>query len=298
MNNKAKLLLGLTSILAVSGAVAATSTFAWFTTQRTATVNFTSATVYNTMGKLKIAYSGETNGGCDSGTVSGTNVLDVVGTTNAKITDISGNGKTFYRPDWLPGQENIAASGFSTKTNDGVDYYYIRFGMTLSNEGNAPMTVYLNKGCSITGKANSNTAQKAKNDLAAKATRVSFYESDTLRSIWQYDNTDGTANTNYKYVTTDSTATGATQAYGVAGYYTANPVAATFHIGDFDSVSSGFTAGNGQMLCTLAKSGETGAQKTITVTIWLEGTSKSATNTTTADAVGGIVNMNVALAAV
>lgn len=292
MNNKAKLLLGLTSILAVSGAVAATSTFAWFTTTRTAQVNITSATVYSSTAKLQIAYSSVTDGGADSGTVTGTNLLSVVGTTKAKMTDISGDGHTMYRPDWLPGQEGVSASSIGTLTNSSGNYYYLRFGMTLTNVGNAAMTVYLNTGSKVFAHVPDGGTATDESKLAAKATRIAFLDGDTVISNWQFDTTDGTAATSYKYLTT-----GGSGAYNVTGYQLATPTASKFHVGTFSQVHTGFTADDAQTLCTLDAAGGTAPEKTITVTMWLEGTSSSATNTDTANAVGGLVDAQINLAA-
>lgn len=294
MNNKAKLLLGLTSILAVSGAVAATSTFAWFTTTRTAQVNVTSMTVYNTASKLKIAYSAVTDGGADSGSVSGTNNLKVVGTTNAKITDLSGDGHTLYRPDWVPGGEGTTASSIAAKTNSSGNYYYLRFGMTFTNEGNVATDVYLNSGSSVFGHiADGESEATAASKLAAQATRVAFMDGDTVLTNWQYDTTDGTTLASYSYLATGGT----TPAYGVSGYQLATPTAKKFVMGDFHAVSSNFnTSGDydNQKLCSLAASGASGDAKTITVTIWIEGSLVAAKNA----AIGGLVDAKIYIAAI
>ncbi|MDD3389646.1 MAG: hypothetical protein PHP09_04230, partial [Bacilli bacterium] len=56
MNKNKKLLLSSVGLAVLSGIAATGSTFAWFTTTRTATISYTSATVVSKQSNLKITY--------------------------------------------------------------------------------------------------------------------------------------------------------------------------------------------------------------------------------------------------
>jgi len=306
MKKKTQVILGLSSIVAVTAGVAGASTFAWFTTTRTAQVNLTSAKIYNTTSKLVISY-GSTDGSTDGSITSGgyreghTDIIDVVGSTNAKMTDVSGDGVSLYRPDWVPGGEGVTASAINKMTNASPttpDYYYLKFSITLSNDGNARMKVFLNTGSSVFAHAPDGGSATAASTTAAKATRVAILDSNNdLVTTWQYNTEQSTTKTDYKYL---AAATGGT-AYGVSGYEEkAIASADKFHLGDFSSVYSGFISGDetesDQYLCTLEAKDTTGDNQTLWFVIWLEGTSNYAKNTDAVDAIGGLVDMTINIA--
>lgn len=298
MKKKTQVILGLSSIVAVTAGVAGASTFAWFTTQRTAQVNVTNANIFSTTTALNVAYGGSADGSIDSGTVTG-NIVSVNGTTNAKVTDISGNGKNFYRPAWVPGGEGLSASSMDTIENGhpATTYYYLKFTLTITNTGNADMPVYLNSGSSVFAHGGSSATDASK--LAAKATRIAILDdSSNLLTQWQFNTEESTAKTHYSYIVAQ---TGDT-AYNVSGYSVQKVASGDhFHLGDFTTVQSGFNDDNShddQYLCTLTKAGGTAASKNIQIVMWLEGTSTYATNTDTANAVGGVIDAKINIAGI
>lgn len=287
MKNKTKAVVALASLLAVTSGIGAYSTFAWFTTTRTAQVNLTSAKVYSSVGKLLVAYGAtQPNQGTAYTTTAGT-VTDGVTpvtainatTVASNETDISGSGKIgeFYKPTWIPGHETALASSIDSKTNgasDGVSYY-IAFILTFWNKGTAAIDVYYNNTAAITG---ADTA----GIQAAKATRVAVYDGDTKVSVWQ-----GATDAAYKYI---SSATGTD--YGTVGANsTLTQDTDGFHAGAFaNAVQKGFSATVGQ---TLISNLAAGGHKDLTFTSWIEGTATAADNT----AIGGTVNLTLDFAA-
>ena len=96
MKLRSKLLLSATCLLTISVAATATSAYAWFTANRQAFVSVTSMTVKSKTDKVFI----------EPATVQSNNVTVTAGEGKTTVsgaattigTDISGNGKTFYKP--------------------------------------------------------------------------------------------------------------------------------------------------------------------------------------------------------
>jgi len=288
MKNKTKVVVALASLLAVTSGIGAYSTFAWFTTTRTAQVNLTSAKVYSNYGKLLVAYGAtQPNQGTAYTTTDGTvtdgvtPVAAIDATTVAQnATDISGSGKigAFYKPTWIPGHETQQASAIEAVTNgldDGVSYY-IAFTLTFWNKGTSAIDVYYNSTAAITG---ADTAGVE----AAKATRIAVYDGTTAVSVWQ-----GATDTAYSYISSNTTGT----AYGAVGTLsTYTQDTAPFHAGSFaNTVQKGFTATTGQTLITNLAAG---GNKDLTFTSWIEGTATAADNAS----IGGTVNLQLDFAA-
>lgn len=303
MKTKSKLLLGLTAALAASVGVASTATFAWFTTTRTASVNFTSTSVYSTKGNLAIAYSAIAYGGT-TGSVAGN--IATVNANTEDVTDISGDGLNFYRPNWIPGGEGYYANNFSTIHNgleNGVaTTYFVTFNITLTNNGSGDLDAYLDTGSDVYayGSKLEPATNTSKDNDAAAGTRVAIYEGSTLKSLWHC-----IADTNgYHYL--KSTAGGdaygavtggvaATTNYSLETLTDSGLAASTFHAGKFTTpVAHGFTNQSGQSLGSITA----GSSIVLTVVIWLEGTATTSTNNATHNAVGGKVAVDLAIAAV
>jgi len=319
MKNKTKLILGLASMLGVTAAAGTTAGFAWFTTIRTATVSLTNAHVYTDYGNLAIQYVA-----LDSGlsapisptTTNQTNVLGLAAATTG-ITDISGDGKTFYKPTWDPTDTNGTVANYITQITNGYDLnkvdfkgtpdtsktWYVQFGLNLINSGTNAFSVYLESASAVTG-VNVNAgsdpilqAQQAKNDAAAKATRVAVWSTDPVAdpklplanmTTWQDDTTDSS----YQYLTTAATGI---SAYTVDGYNLATPAAGTFHAGSFSQISLASDAVAGQVIATVpGKVGTTDGSVEVIVSAWIEGTLSTAKNA----AIGGNVDLALALAAI
>lgn len=274
MNTRAKLITGLSAILAVTAGAAATSTFAWFRTTRTSVVNLADGVVYGDSG-LAVEYVPISFGGVNHSAVNTKNGFDLTASAG-NMTDVSGNGisNQMYRPDWDPNVLDDAddtnddtAVSISAVQNDENNTYFIEFGITFKNGNlNNAINVYLNGGSSIAA-SNADASSVA----SAKASRLSFWSGVTVYSMWQPDATDAT----YAYL---APKTGAT-AYTVDGYELATPDSATFHAGSFSVLTKKTDAVAGQLITSVPKatsSSEPGTA-TVYVTLWLEGTVKAAT---------------------
>lgn len=172
MNKKNKVLLSAVGLVLLSGIAATSSTFAWFTTVRTASINYTEATVTSASGNLVVTYKESQN------TVTGnTNTVDNVTTITGanSITDISGDGKTFYKPVWAV--PTTTASVINTVST--ADGFYVDFTVTVSRDNTLAQNgfkVYLGEGTEIVGKTDS--ANQTLNDSVVPATRLAVLDSD------------------------------------------------------------------------------------------------------------------------
>jgi hypothetical protein len=305
MKTANKLILGLSGILAVSVGIGVTATYAWFRISRAAIVNLTDTTVVGDGSSLSIAYYKLS----DSGLLpepddpvnykKTTKGFDISGSTNA-ITDVSGDGVSFYKPNWDPNAaltEEIATS-ISQVTNTSAKSYYIRFGISFTNTGSSSFDIYFNDGTAVTAVTDTNTdpalraEQQKKNDQAALTTRVAVWNENhvTCKSIWQPDASQGTTYDKYSYLapTTDTTKS----AYNVSGFQLNSPNESVFHAGNFSHLSSAPAAGSevpGQKLLTVPSNTTVLSE----IGIWTEGTLVNTVNT----AQGGHINVSLAFIA-
>lgn len=213
MNNKTKIMLGLSILTAGTLAAGATGTFAWFTTNKTATATYQKVTVVGTQGNLNVAIEGVTTG-TGSTKESGTNVFAEGGT----ISDVSSkDGLTFYQPDW----KNQAGNDQEVNTVKNVSDkqgYFVQYLINVSNastEGSA-ITAKLT-GLTITATKDGESADLAKwvrvavlpgatkktdkNFLEKGAAEATLYQTDT--SLNSY--VDGTATTEDKKMNINTT---------------------------------------------------------------------------------------------
>ena len=128
MNNKTKIMLGLSVLTAGTLAAGATGTLAWFTTNKTATATYQKVTVVGTQGNLNVAIEGVTNG-TGSTKDAGTAVTAEGGT----ISDVSSkDGLTFYQPDWKNQAGNDQKVN-SVKPVSDKEGYFVQYLVNVSN---------------------------------------------------------------------------------------------------------------------------------------------------------------------
>ena len=309
MKNKSKVILGLSSILAVSAGVAGVSTFAWFTTQRTASATVASLSVHSRDGSITIKANGVDKGGVTANpndTYGSTASLTGTGTMN----DVSsGDGINFYHPTWKAGKMGTEASAIPgyTANPDATNLYFREFTLTFKNNGSTgdnAFDIYLTSGCKIEADANGDAT---KNANAATAMRMAILDSTktTLLAYWQYgvegaaaDPATDTKPYQYNYIS----ATGTKTAYTVADKFLADAstiskatLATTGTTNDFADINStSITAGQkaNQKLTTTALTA--GSEVTIDVRFWIEGTADVCT---TALADGGVAKATLQFAA-
>ncbi len=269
MNKKNKVLLSAVGLVLLSGIAATSSTFAWFTTVRTASINYTEATVTSASGNLVVAYKSSQN------TVTGNTVDNVTTITGANsITDISGDGKTFYKPVWAV--PTTTASVINTVST--ADGFYVDFTVTVSRDNTLAQNgfkVYLGAGTEIVGKTDSN---QALNDSVVPATRLAVLGSDgevVLR--WA-----PVAETSPKYLVDG------TGAYGTTTHQVqADSALKTGAITTETTIAAADAAG--YLVADLASG--TLASTDLTFRIWIEGEDAQTVNAI----IGGVFNVNIAL---
>lgn len=279
MNKKNKVLLGAIGLVLLSGIAATSSTFAWFTTVRTASIAYSEATVQSSDGNLAIDYQSSLNTWSGAPTYDAeANKVTIAGAN--KVTDISGDGKTFYKPVWTTPVS--AASSIETVATSGAagvaDGFYIDFTVRLSrsnavNENG--LKVYLGTGTTIAPKDGSNPADTG----AVKAARLAVLDSlGNVKVRWAPEEETGA-----KYITT-----GTGPLYGVDGFETTTD--STYKHGTITSAGTMAAAdAAGFLVADLSKT--VANEANVTFRIWLEGEDTHCANAI----LGGKFNVNIAL---
>lgn len=133
MNNKTKIMLGLSVLTAGTLAAGATGTLAWFTTNKTATATYNNITAASTTGNLKASIVGVTDKGVTSGEYSYAAIA--TGTSSSKTADVSSqDGLTFGQPEWVGEASNKADTKIKgVKQVNGKDGYFTQYTVSLQN---------------------------------------------------------------------------------------------------------------------------------------------------------------------
>ncbi len=303
MKTKAKLILALSVLTAGTAVAGATGTFAWFTTNRSATLTYSKVTARNDHGTLdviigKLSDTGATVTNTDkSGETEA--VHSVVGAASS-TTDISSkDGATLVKPIWTKNAGNGNMAEKTVAAEWGKDYVVYYFG--LKNQGANALNIFLDKGTAITATTAGETAQAKKDKALEGLTRVAVNDTGKtdLPAIAEGANSYTVTANNTIMFETNTNSTGnylapmenAGKAEPAA--LPANSKNYTHIAGDFASVNSTAGDGHGQWLIKLA-GGQT-AYHYFTVTVWLEGT--EADGSTFDDCAGGSVDVNLQLVA-
>ncbi len=279
MNKKNKVLLGAIGLVLLSGIAATSSTFAWFTTVRTASISYSEATVQSSDGNLAINYKSSLNTWSGEPTYNAeANKVTIAGAN--KVTDISGDGKTFYKPVWTtPVSTASSIETVKTTGSAGVaDGFYIDFTVGLSRDNAVDengLKVYLGTGTTIAAKDPGNS----KDTGAVKAARLAVIDHEgNVKVRWAPEQ-----ETEAKYITT-----GTGPLYGVSGFETTTD--STYKHGEITSAGSKAAADQaGFLVADLSKNEAT--ERDVTFRIWLEGEDSDCNN----DILGGVFNVNIAL---
>jgi hypothetical protein len=308
MKNKSKVILGLSSILAVSAGVAGVSTFAWFTTQRTASATVASLSVHSRDGSISLKAGTVDNGGITTTSTSYSYAASLTGT--GSMNDVSSaDGKKFYHPNWKAGKEGVEAGSITeiTSNTSPTALSFREFTLTFKNGGTAgtdnAFDIYLTAGSKIEG-----ATSDAVNQHAATAMRMAILDSTktTLLAYWQYG-VEGvaaatpTAVKPYQYNAVSMTAdTGAKTAYTIADHYLVNQALNTKATLGTSGTTCDFADVNTATADQKAKQKITtsalaaGDEVTVDVRFWIEGTADVCT---TSDADGGIAQATLQFAA-
>lgn len=287
MNKKNKVLLSAAAMLVLTGAAASASTFAWFTTVRNASVNYSQATVYTDSGNLSVALASSLSTLTDSGTGTA-----LVLTGSNRITDISGEGSAFYKPVWNSADTNgTTADSISTIAVSGAgaaDGFYVDFTLTIAQSntdvGSDGMNVYLGGNTKI----NPVTPANSQDVQAANSARLAVLHAGTTQFVWAPESGDAS----YRYV---STGLPADSAYTVAGYKLNTQVAATalndeFFVGAMSTYTT-VAAAEAAFVSPIATLSPSSPSMEVTFRSWIEGTDADCINS----AIGGIFSITLDL---
>lgn len=147
MKLKNKILLAASGLLVLSGAAATTGAFAWFTATRTASVAGTGYKVQSNTTDLSIAASLSDGGKSDPEAGSGQSVTFDKKTYN--LTDVSGDGVHFVKPDFDPNNEIKGYTALSPKAQkvektDSASYsYWIDITLTFTATGARQLGIFI-----------------------------------------------------------------------------------------------------------------------------------------------------------
>lgn len=288
MKLRSKLLLSATCLLTISVAATATSAYAWFTANRQAFVSVTGMSVKSDVDEVFIQEVKKDN--------SVTKAAKTVTLTAPDITtDVSGDGKTMYKPSFkdvnASAANSVAEVGSSGTVDKKTVYYFNEFTLKFTKE-NPNVTTGLFFSCTSSIKK-ANGTKESDPDLSG-AYRVAVLDSTKNTLLAYYAPYDAAADLEYIH-TKELGAGNAIQTQevtaehiGLTDNYVNNLLDSTFRadITDADEPSESKINTLKSYLGTIP-SGQTGL--TLVVRIWCEGTDDECNNNT----LSGKVDVNL-----
>ncbi|MDD3207682.1 MAG: hypothetical protein PHV19_04150, partial [Bacilli bacterium] len=274
MNKKNKVLLASVGLAIFSGIAATSTTFAWFTTTQNASLSFNSATVETQDNNLNVAYKSSLNSGITNSQAG--NVITLTGAN--KVTDISGDGSTFFKPLWnaaLDMQSARVAYDIEQVGATDADGYYVDFTLTISRDstGIGGMMVYLDNGTQIVA---ANDEDDADNKAVAGSRLAVLDEEDDVILVYAPDAED-----NYYYVSEDAEG----ELYEVDGFVNTTELSGV--VNSFTNYNDNDAAVAASAVAIADLTTET--EVDVTFRAWLEGEDPDTIN----DAIGGVFNIDL-----
>ena len=214
MKIKNKILLAASGLLVLSAAAAGTGTYAWFVANNTGTLGTTFHAASNNP-ELKftvtptdtVHLNGELTPAGSAATITPVTVNGEQKSADSKLTDVSSNGKTFWKASLSNGSVDSLSNKTTPYTVDGMEStstapYYYEFRLTFSHTlTNLPMAVFLSSGSSITAvtaTGDGAVAQQEKNDKLAGCMRAAIVDSERTGLLAYYAPNETIDNT-YKF---------------------------------------------------------------------------------------------------
>ncbi len=134
MNNKTKIMLGLSVLTAGTLAAGATGTLAWFTTNKTAKATYNNIKVQGTQGNLKAAITGITSQGTNGDLQTNAVANTEASATSSFTSDVSSkDGLKFLQPDWKGASGNTSEEFYSLKNVTKDPGYFTQYLVTIKN---------------------------------------------------------------------------------------------------------------------------------------------------------------------
>lgn len=258
-NTKVLLLSALAMVAVIGGTVG--GTYAWFVANRTASGNVGQIGT-NTVGDLQVS--------TDDQTYSGTFTI-----TTKSITDVSGDGSTFYRPVIAAGSTStsIKFSKVNAVAADDLGNYVIE--QTVYFKSDKALKIYIGEGCDLTATAPG----------LDKAARVAFLKSDksAVTSII-HESEDA----ELKYV--QSTTLGADSALDLATIAGGPELMKMADIKQRTNTTDAASATLSPELVTLTESEPSVYKGSIVIRIWYEGTDSACVNDNKGNPASGTLN--------
>lgn len=292
MKTKAKLVLALSVLTAGTAVAGATGTFAWFTTNRSATLTYSKITAYNNHGSLDVEIHNLSDAGAkennvkpsEDGNTKATHTVEGVSSTTTDVS--SQDGITVVKPVWK-GESGEGKDIYKTEAAK-MGTEYVMYYFSVSNTGETALNVFLDTGTAIKATSDAN-----ENDVALRDySRVAINEfadttAPTTTSEFTAANTKAfeyKAGTMGKYLPAKEVAGAATSVDMTTTHWT-DALPAT------SSASSPTGPNKDQHLVTLAKD----AKKFFVVSVWLEGTKANGADFN--KCAGGSISVDIALSA-
>lgn len=272
-NGKRRSLLATGLVCLALLSTVATATYAWFSINTTVTVGVSSLT----------AVTGDSIEISDDGSSWGSSVSLTLDELDSTVTDISGDGKNFYKK-----------SGHAS-----TDYVEFELQFRASSYYN----IYLNSLSTVTPNARTLTGASADNkssygnfskDLIAGAVRVGFIFNDEVKLVWAPNSNytlSGTAG-NYSVSTTDTTEK--TYTYSLANNQTATFGGANFlSTGVIDNTTTTIYSDKNPVATIVPDVYGVSKAVSVTVRIWLDGNDPECVN----PFLGGVFNTTLGFSA-
>lgn len=306
MKIKNKILLAASGLLVLSAAAAGTGTYAWFVANNSGTLGTTFHAASNNP-ELKFTVTPtdtvHLNGGlAEAGSLANITPVTSDGeqkSADSKLTDVSSNGKTFWKASLSNGSVDSLSDKTTPYTVQGMEStstapYYYEFALTFSHTLiNLPMAVFLSSGSSITAvtaTGDGAVEQQEKNDKLAGCMRAAIVDS-TKNNLLAYYAPNETIDNTYKFYdgadkTTNHKELNVTN-LGFATGYNQNLLDSTYvtDVTDmtYQADTTNATSTKPGYLGTLAANNGT---LTVYLRIWIEGEDADCDNT----AIDGVVN--------
>ena len=288
MNNKNKVLLTSVGLALLSGIAATSSTFAWFTTTRTASISYSNATVTSSQSNLILTYKGSTNTFTTAPAVGSTGNISIVG--GNQVTDISGDGISFFKPIWS------ADTGVATKIDPvtSAEGFYVEINVNIAIFGQTNMNVYLGQGTGITPVSAAAADIKA---VAASRMAVLVGATPTVPTILYAPDADydvaGTPTNGHQYLdAASSTPVDVFANNAVADASKEIMTSPAVVAGPFATSTTVAGATAGSLVASLTT---TSTNVDVTFRVWIEGEDVDAINQVGNTALGGIFNVAINL---
>ena len=214
MKIKNKILLAASGLLVLSAAAAGTGTYAWFVANNTGTLGTTFHAASNNP-ELKftvtptdtVHLNGELTPAGSAATITPVTANGAQKSADSKLTDVSSNGKTFWKASLSGGSVDSLSDKTTPYTVQGMEStstapYYYEFALTFSHTlTNLPMAVFLSSGSSITAvtaTGDGAVEQQEKNDKLAGCMRAAIVDSERTGLLAYYAPNETIDNT-YKF---------------------------------------------------------------------------------------------------